>query len=103
MSIQETLATLNERFGSRKFDGPEVYQFCLSGDGGGDFYFKAVDGKGVVTEGMAESANLTISMTAEDFNDMLAGKLNPTVAFMSGKLKVKGDMMLAMKLQSLLS
>ncbi|NLA04878.1 MAG: SCP2 sterol-binding domain-containing protein, partial [Firmicutes bacterium] len=38
----------------------------------------------------------------DDFGSLLDGKLNATSAFMAGKLKVKGDMGLAMKLQSLL-
>jgi len=42
-------------------------------------------------------------MSANDFLSMVDGKLNPTAAFMSGKLKLKGDMGLAMKLQSIIS
>jgi putative sterol carrier protein len=34
--------------------------------------------------------------------DMVTGKLDPTMAFMSGKIKIKGDMGLAMKLQTIL-
>jgi putative sterol carrier protein len=97
------MATLNKRFGSRRFEGSEIYQFCLTGEGGGDFYFRGVDGKGVITEGLADSPNLTVTMSAVDFTEMLSGTLSPTAAFMSGKLKVKGDMMLAMKLQGVLS
>jgi putative sterol carrier protein len=41
-------------------------------------------------------------MTASDFVDMINGKLNGQMAFMTGKLKVAGDMGLAMKLQTLL-
>ena len=41
-------------------------------------------------------------MAAEDFLKLAEGKLNPTSAFMSGKLKIKGDMSLALKLQSLI-
>jgi putative sterol carrier protein len=79
-----------------------VYQFDLSGDNGGVFHAVVDDGKANVIEGAHDSPNITISMTAEDFDSMLEGKLNATSAFMAGKLKVKGDMSLAMKLQSLL-
>jgi putative sterol carrier protein len=79
-----------------------VYQFDLSGDNGGVFHAVVDDGKASVVEAAHDSPNITISMTAEDFDSMLEGKLNATSAFMAGKLKVKGDMSLAMKLQSLL-
>ena len=79
-----------------------VYQFDLSGDNGGVFHAVVDDGKATVVEGAHDSPNITISMTADDFDAMLDGKLNATSAFMAGKLKVKGDMSLAMKLQSLL-
>ena len=43
-----------------------------------------------------------MTMTSEDFVKMFKGELNPTQAFMSGKLKIKGDMMIAMKLEKLM-
>ncbi len=46
-------------------------------------------------------ADCTITMASEDLDDMLSGDLNPTAAFMSGKLKVDGDMSVAMKLGSI--
>jgi putative sterol carrier protein len=79
-----------------------VYQFELSGDGGGVFHTTVDDGKATVVEAAHDNPNITITMAAEDFAAMLEGKLNATSAFMAGKLKVKGDMSLAMKLQSLL-
>ncbi|MDW7738616.1 MAG: SCP2 sterol-binding domain-containing protein [Bacillota bacterium] len=79
-----------------------VYQFDLTGDCGGVFHVAVDDGKPTVVEAAHDNPNITISMAAEDFNNMLDGKLNATSAFMAGKLKVKGDMSLAMKLQSLL-
>lgn len=79
-----------------------VYQFDLSGDNGGVFHVKVADGSAVLEEAAHDSPNITITMSADDFANMLDGKLNATSAFMAGKLKVKGDMSLAMKLQSLL-
>lgn len=46
-------------------------------------------------------AECTISMTSEDFQAMMAGDLNPMMAFMGGKIKIDGDMGVAMQLQSL--
>ena len=79
-----------------------VYRFDLSGDDGGEFHIILGDGKGEAGSGAPENPNTTISMSAADFVGLATGKLDPTMAFMTGKLKVRGDMGAAMKLQSLL-
>ncbi len=79
-----------------------VFQFDIGGDDPMTFYFKLDDGVPSVAEGAADSPSITITMTSPDFKDMIDGRLNGTMAFMSGKLKLKGDMGLAMKLESLL-
>ena len=76
-------------------------QFNLSGDDGGQWYVAIKDGKADVSQGSASSPNMTLSMSASDYVDMIMGKLNGQMAFMSGKLKISGDMGLAMKMQSL--
>jgi len=50
----------------------------------------------------AEKPDVTMTLEPGDFVKMFDGKLNPTSAFMSGKLKIKGDIGLAMKLQKLI-
>ena len=79
-----------------------AYQFDLSGDEGGPFHIVIRDGVGEAGAGAAENPDTTISMSAADFVGLATGKLDPTMAFMTGKLKVRGDMALAMKLQNLL-
>lgn len=104
-SAKEVFAEIQERLTANpeKTKGMNaVYQFDLSGDEGGQWHIAIKDGTASVKEGQAESPNVTISMSASDFVDMATGKLDGTMAFMSGKLKLKGDMGLAMKLQSLL-
>lgn len=49
-----------------------------------------------------KEADCTISMSLDDFTKMGQGELDPTTAFMMGKLKVTGDMTVAMKLSSVL-
>lgn len=49
-----------------------------------------------------EGSNVTMELTSEDFSKMFKGELNPAQAFMGGKLKIKGDMMMAMKLEKLM-
>ncbi|MHB8158601.1 MAG: SCP2 sterol-binding domain-containing protein [Desulfocucumaceae bacterium] len=79
-----------------------VFQFDISGDDPMAFFFKLEDGAPTIGEGTTDGATITVSMASADFKDMLDGKLNGTMAFMSGKLKIKGDMSLAMKLESIL-
>lgn len=78
-----------------------VIQFNLTGEGGGNYYVEIKDGTCNVTEGSHASPNMTMTMSAQDYVDMISGKLNGQMAFMSGKLKIAGDMGLAMKMQTL--
>ena len=79
-----------------------AYAFDLSGDDGGPYHILLKDGSGEAGPGALENPNITISMSSGDFVDLATGKLDGTAAFMSGKLKIKGDMGLAMKLQGVL-
>jgi len=78
-----------------------IFQFDLSGDGGGKWHVLVNNDQCQVAEGSHPSPNITISMTAKDYLDMIAGKLNGQMAFMTGKLRIAGDMGLALRLQSL--
>ena len=78
-----------------------VIQYDLTGEGGGQYQCAIKDGACSVNEGQHESPTMTVTIAAPDFVDMIGGKLDGMSAFMSGKLKIGGDMGLAMKLQSL--
>ena len=69
-------------------------------DGAGMWFVTVEDGTVSVREGEAE-ADCTISTTEENFQRILSGEQNATSAYMTGKLKIKGDMGAAMKLQKL--
>jgi len=56
-----------------------------------------------VSPGTAAAARCTVAMTDADFLAVVNGKLNPQMAFMTGKLRIQGDMALAMKLQQILA
>jgi putative sterol carrier protein len=75
--------------------------FDLTGDGGGQWNVHIADGKLNVSEGAAASPTATVKMDAADFQAMSSGSLNPMMAFMTGKVKVEGDLNSVMKFQSL--
>jgi putative sterol carrier protein len=79
-----------------------VIQFRIKGDGGGDWILTLKDGTASITEGIAENPRLTLFTNAQDFKKIVTGKLNGTQAFMLGKIKLTGDMNLAMKLVNLI-
>ena len=77
-----------------------VYVFDLDGDTGGTWTVDLTKDADFVTEGAVDEADCTISMKEDDFVKLWEGKLPGAQAFMMGKLKIKGDMGLAMKLQN---
>ncbi len=79
-----------------------IYQFNIDGDAGGTWVVDLTKDADYVTEGESDGAQCTITMKESDFVDLWTGKLAGPQAFMMGKLKIKGDMGLAMKLQSFL-
>jgi len=99
---KEVFAAMPSRFNKDAAKGLNAtYQFDLSGDNGGKWQVIIDNGTCAIKEGAAASPSITISMTAQDYVDMSNGKLNPQVAFMSGKLRIAGDMGLALRMQSL--
>jgi putative sterol carrier protein len=75
--------------------------FDLTGEGGGQWYATIADGNLDTGQGSVENPSATLSMDADDFAAMSKGDLNPMMAFMSGKVKVDGDLNAVMKFQSL--
>lgn len=102
-SVQEIFDRMAELDPSKVQGLDAVIVFELSGEGGGQWTLTVKDGKPQVTEGGADSPSMTLSMDAQDFVAMSSGELNATSAFMQGKIKIKGDMSLAMRLQNILT
>lgn len=98
----QVFAMMPQRFNAAAAAGVNAtYQFDLTGDGGGTWQVKVSAAGAEVSEGAPGAANITITMAAGDYLDMINGKLNPQMAFMGGKLKIKGDMSLALKMQQI--
>jgi putative sterol carrier protein len=101
-SVKDYIETLPQRFVPGASKGVNaVFQFELSGDGGTTFHVTVDDGTMKVTDGPASAPNTTIKMASTDYVDMVNGKLNGAMAFMKGKLKVSGNVMLAQKMQTI--
>jgi putative sterol carrier protein len=93
MSLDAIASKIRERVAGSGFD--KSVKFDLGSDG-----VIVVDGQNVSTEDAG--ADCTITMSKENFEELIAGELNPTMAFMSGKLKVEGDMTIAMQLSQVI-
>ena len=103
-TVKESFEAMPGRFRADKAAGTSaVIQYDISGEGGGTWSAVIKDGACTVSQGAAASPNLTLQISAQDWVDMLTGKASGQMLFMSGKLKVKGDMGLAMKLGSMFS
>lgn len=87
--IEKAVAALNEKLGDGGFDG--TAKFVLAGEGA-----IMIDADGA--RAGDEDADVTLSADAATFAEILDGSLNPTSAFMSGRLAVDGDMGAAMRL-----
>jgi putative sterol carrier protein len=93
-----------ERFDPTKAEGVNaLIQFDLSGDNGGAYWLRLGDGQAEVGEGKIDNARMTLVSSADDFAAMMTGGLNPMQAFMTGKIKIKGDTGLALKLMPLIN
>lgn len=102
MSINDLLVTLAEKVnqhpgGIAGLEG--VYQLDLTS---GTYQVRFADGQAEYAREEKWQANCTLKMSDEHFIQLVEGTLTPTTAFMTGKLKIKGDLAQALKLQTVL-
>ncbi len=98
-STREFFESLPTRVSADKTAGmTNSYLFEI--EGAGTWHVAVDDGAVSVREGEGD-ADATISTNEETFEKIRSGEQNPTTAYMTGKLKIKGDMGAAMKLQKL--
>jgi putative sterol carrier protein len=99
MEPREFFETLESRVDASKTAGMNnSYVFDI--DGAGVWKVDVVDGSVKVTEGSTDG-DVTIRASEETFKAIADGEQSPTTAYMTGKLKVDGDMGAALKLQKL--
>lgn len=94
--IEKAVETLNAKVGG-SYDG--TAKFVIEGEG---TIMLDAGGARAAEAAADEAADVTMTAPAETFQGMLDGDVNPTMAFMSGKLKIDGSMSEAMRLASIL-
>lgn len=92
--ITEAVAALNDKIGGQDIGG--TAKFDIEGEGS-----IMMDDNGA--RAGDEDADVTMTADADTFRQILEGDMNPTAAFMSGKLSIDGDMGMAMKLAGVLA
>jgi putative sterol carrier protein len=99
MAAADFFASLPSRADASKTAGMNnSYLFDIEGEG--QWLVTVSDGAVSVAEGGGD-ADATITTSGETFEKIVSGEQNPTTAYMTGKLKIKGDMGAALKLQKL--
>ena len=76
-------------------------QFHFTGEQASDWFIEIQEHACTSTKGTAVDPNVTMTVDSKDFLALLAGDLEPMAAFMRGKLNLRGDVALAMKLPKL--
>jgi putative sterol carrier protein len=98
-AVQAFFDALPSRFHAASAEGvTAVYQFDLSGNEGGQYQLHIADQTCRVSSGLHPSPDVTLRMMGEDCVAILDGRLSGVSAFLSGRLKMEGDLGLAMKL-----
>ena len=93
--IDAAVAAISEKLDGAGFDGSAKFE--IEGEGA-----VIVDASGARAAEDGEAADVTMSADADVFQEIMSGELNPTAAYMSGKLTLAGDMGTAMKLGGVL-
>lgn len=75
-----------------------VYQFNLSGEGGGQFIVTIRDGECRVEEGVSPAPDVTVSAAAADYMNIVTGAYPFGLAFVNGRLKVEGNLRLLLRM-----
>lgn len=102
MSFEKLFAQMREKFIKTNVDsvsGKLAIQMNLTGEAAGTFYIEVKDGKLSIEPYEYIDRDVAITIDSKDFQKVAAGKLDPVMAFTTGKLKVEGDIGKALELQ----
>lgn len=102
MTVAESFEAMPSVFNPAAAAGmTKTLQWHITGEEAGDWAFKIVNGEGSLIPGGVEKPDITFTVSDKDWVAISEGKLDAMNAFMTGKLKIAGDMMLAMKVPTL--
>jgi putative sterol carrier protein len=100
--VKEVFRMMPEAFNADAAQGVDtIFQLDITGEGGGNWNVVIKDGTCKISEGTHGSPNVTLTMTAETWLGIVNRELNGMQAFLGGKLKASGDIMLAQRIEQL--
>lgn len=100
--VRETFNKMSEVFNPSAAQGLDVvFQFHITGEGGGNWNITVKDGACQIQEGTHDSPTVTLTMSGETWLAIVNKETNGMQAFMSGTLKASGDIMLAQRIEQL--
>jgi NAD(P)-dependent dehydrogenase (short-subunit alcohol dehydrogenase family)/putative sterol carrier protein len=101
-SVADVFNGMADTFNAEAAEGVDViFQFCISGEDGGDWACIIKDKTCNIDAGLNEQAVCTLKMADNDFRDMMTGKLPAMQAYTSGKLQIEGDIMKSQLIEKL--
>ena len=102
ITVTDIFSQMKDKFQAGAAAGVDVvFQYEISGPGGGTWHQVIKDGTLEVNEGAHGSPTTTMKIGDEDFIKMMTGELNAMTAFTGGKLKITGDVMKSQLLEKL--
>jgi putative sterol carrier protein len=100
MTPTELFERLPARFrAERAGDLRAIYAFELTGDDGGEWTVRVGDGALTVEPGLATAADVTVTASAADWIAIVEGRMDPQLAYLTKKLRVSGNLQLALRLR----
>lgn len=100
--VKDVFSMMPEAFNAAAAQGLNaIFQLDITGEGGGTWNVVIKDGACQINEGNHESPNVTLAMSAETWLGIVNRELNGMQAFITGKLKASGDIMLAQRIEQL--
>jgi putative sterol carrier protein len=96
----ELFESLPGRFrAERAGDLRAIYAFDLAGQDGGTWAVRVADGALTVEPGLAADADVTVAASAADWMSIVEGRMDPQLAYLTKKLRVSGNLQLALRLR----